>query len=148
MKYYVFCLLIFVLTGSTAYAVQGDPVGHIQTLNGHVSILRGNSTLPGSVGTPIYHSDLIRTAKPGAAGIVLTDGTTISLGPNSELSISSYLFDPKEERFSLAVRMVKGTFVYLSGLIGKLSPNAVQLSIPDATISARGTKLLVEVQDN
>ena len=41
--------------------------------------------------------------------------------------------------------MVKGTFVYLSGLIGKLAPNAVQLTIPDAIISMQ-TKLLVDVQ--
>ena len=50
-------------------------------------------------------------------------------------------------KFAFLARMVKGTFSYISGLIGKLSPNSVQLEIPDATIAVRGTKLLVEVQE-
>ncbi len=147
MRFPVSCFLLLSLLGSSVYAAQTDTIGHIQTINGTVLIKRGTATLPGTVGSLLYHSDVIRTAKPGATGIVLTDGTTISLGSNSELSIRDYVFNPKEEKFLLAVRMVKGTFVYLSGLIGKLSPNAVQLSIPDATISVRGTKLLVDVQE-
>jgi hypothetical protein len=103
--------------------------------------------VPIAVGTPLQRGDLVRTAKPGAVGIILLDDTTISLGPNSELSLKEYTFAPKEGKFSLVARMVKGTFVYLSGLIGKLSPNAVQLLIPDATIAVRGTKLLIEVQE-
>lgn len=147
MRVFVYCFLLLSLFGSPAYALPADAIGHIQTLNGTVSILRGNATLPGAIGTPLYRADLIRTAKPGAVGIVMIDDTTISLGPNSELSIKDYAFEPKEGKFYLAVRMVKGTFVYLSGLIGKLSPNAVQLAIPDATIAVRGTKVLVDVQE-
>jgi len=47
----------------------------------------------------------------------------------------------------MAARMMKGSFAYLSGLIGKLAPDTVQLAIPDATIAVRGTKLLVEVHE-
>ncbi len=43
--------------------------------------------------------------------------------------------------------MIKGTFAYLSGLIGKLSPDTLQLEIPEATIVVRGTKLLIEVRE-
>lgn len=143
---FIFSILLVFLAVSRLYAAPIEVIGHIQTLNGTVTILRGDSPLPGSVGAPLSRLDIIRTAKPGAVGIVMTDGTTFSLGPNSELAIKDYVFDPKETKFSLVVRMVKGTFVYLSGLIGKLSPNAVQLSIPDATIAVRGTKLLVDVR--
>jgi len=44
------------------------------------------------------------------------------------------------------MKMAKGTFSYLSGLIAKLAPDSVKLLIPDATIAVRGTKLLVDVQ--
>ena len=60
-------------------------------------------------------------------------------------ALKEYAFDPKEGKFSLVAQMVKGTFVYLTGLIGKLAPNTVKLVIPDATIAIRGTKLLVAV---
>ncbi len=77
----------------------------------------------------------------------MLDDTTLSLGPNSEIIIKDYAFAPKEGKFAFLGRMVKGTFSYISGLIGKLSPNSIQLEIPDATIAVRGTKLLVEVQE-
>ena len=77
---------------------------------------------------------------------MLLDDTTISLGSNSALSLSGFDFLPKERKFSLAMRMIKGTFVYVSGQISKLAPDAIHLSIPDATIAVRGTKLLVEIE--
>jgi hypothetical protein len=143
MAYSLLFLLLFSLP---AHALPADAIGRIQTLRGTAFIIRGNVTLPASIGTALYRGDLIRTAKPGAIGIVLTDDSTISLGPNSELALKEYAFDPKEGKFSLVAQMVKGTFVYLTGLIGKLAPNTVKLVIPDATIAIRGTKLLVAVE--
>lgn len=144
----VVCGLLLVLFAiSPVSALQTAPIGHIQTTLGTASIIRETESIPAKPGAAIYRGDLVRTAKPGAVGIVLTDDTTISLGPNSELSLRDYTFAPKEGKFSLVARMMKGTFVYLSGLIGKLAPDAVQLIIPDATISVRGTKLLIEVQE-
>lgn len=140
-------LLIVIFASSPVYALQTAVIGHVQTKLGTASIIRETQAIPAVPGTALYRGDLVRTAKPGAVGIVLTDDTTISLGPNSELSLHEYDFAPKEGKFSLVARMVKGTFVYLSGLIGKLAPNAVQLVIPDATISVRGTKLLIDVQE-
>jgi hypothetical protein len=45
------------------------------------------------------------------------------------------------------MRMAKGTFAYLTGLIGKLAPGTIQLQLPDATIGVRGTKLLVTIEE-
>ena len=138
--------LLFVAIAPVS-ALAAETIGHIQTIQGTAAVIREAQTVPAVKGTTLYRDDLIRTAQPGAVGIVLTDDTTISLGPNSELSLKEYTFDPKQAKFSLVARMFKGTFVYLSGLIGKLAPNKVQLIIPDATISVRGTKLLVEVHE-
>lgn len=145
----VVCGLLLALLAvlPSTFALAADSIGRIHTMNGDVSILRGSSTLSATVGTALHRGDLIRTGKPGAAGIVLTDDTTISLGPNSELSLKEYAFVPKEGKFSLVASMMKGTFSYLTGLIGKLAPGSVQLLIPDATIAVRGTKLLVDVHE-
>lgn len=146
MKKLAFVWFLLWLTVSPLYALPADSIGHIQTLRGTASIIQGVMITPAAVGTLLYRGDLIRTGKPGAVGIVLTDDTTISLGPDSELNLKDYAFDPKEKKFSLVARLVKGTFVYLSGLIGKLAPDSVQLAIPDAIISIRGTKVLVAVE--
>ena len=146
MKIILKVLALLLCSASPLYALPTDAIGHIQTLRGTASILRGSLTLPAAVGTELQRGDLIRTGSSGAAGLVMTDDTTISLGPESELALTDYAFAPEEGKFSLVARMIKGTFVYLSGLIAKLAPDKVQLTVPDATISVRGTKLLIAVQ--
>lgn len=147
MKILAHVLLLMLLALSSTYARADEVIGRIHTRKGDASILRGSRNLPAKIGTALNRGDVVRTGKPGAVGIVLSDDTSISLGPNSELAFREYAFIPKEKKMSLVVRMAKGTFSYLSGLIGKLAPDAVQLLIPDATIAIRGTKLLVEVQE-
>ena len=147
MKTMAFSLLILLLMTSPATAFHPDSIGHIQSLNGAATIHRGNATTPAVTLLPIYRGDTIRTSKTGSIGIVLVDDTTFSLGPNSEIVIADYLFNPKEGKFSMITRMVKGTFSYISGLIGKLSPESIKMELPNATISVRGTKLLINIEE-
>jgi hypothetical protein len=147
MKSMILGLSLILFTISPAAALQPDAIGHIQTLKGAASIMRGNTTLPAAIGVLLYSGDTIRTAKTDSVGIVLTDDSTFSLGPNSEIVLKDYLFNPKEGKFSLVTRMAKGTFSYLSGIIGKLSPNSIHLELPEATIAVRGTKLFIKVDE-
>ena len=43
----------------------------------------------------------------------------------------------------MITRMVKGTASYISGIIGRQSPESVSFQIPDATIGIRKTQFLV-----
>lgn len=148
MKTLSSAFLIAVLFVEPALASQSvDKIGHIQNLVGTASILRDGTTLAGTVGAVLYRGDLVSTGKPGAVGIVLTDDTSISLGSGSELALNDYAFDPKESKFSLGLRMIKGTFSYISGQIAKLAPDSARLHTPDATIAVRGTKLLIQIKE-
>jgi hypothetical protein len=40
----------------------------------------------------------------------------------------------------------KGSAVYNSGKIGKLSPESVKLSTPRATVGVRGTRFIIKVE--
>ena len=143
------CFLVSVLfcVIQPAFAFEAENIGYIQTLKGSASIFRGDTIIPAKIKVPLNRGDLVRTSEDSSVGIVLLDDTTLSLGPNSELIIKDYSFDPKDGKFAFLAKMIKGTFSYLSGLIGKLSPDSVKLEIPDATIAVRGTKLFVEVQE-
>lgn len=122
-----------------------EAIGQVHRVQGTATIVRNGAAQPATVGTAVFSDDHVRTGKPGAIGVVLTDDTTISLGSDSELDLGDYAFDPAASRFTQVVRMLKGTFSYISGQIGRLSPESVRLQTPDATIAVRGTKLLVEV---
>lgn len=148
MKTSVCALFVAMLISAPALAEQpAETIGHIQNVEGSVSVQRGGITLPGAAGAALYRNDLIRTGKPGAVGIVLTDDTTVSLGSGSELSLNDYAFDPKEGKFALVLRMIKGTFSYITGQIVKLAPDTARVQTPDATISTRGTKVLIQIEE-
>ncbi len=140
-------LILALLCAAPARGDQAERIGRIRTMEGAVSIHRNGTSVPAAVGGDVHRGDVIRTGKPGAVGIVLNDETTISLGSGSELGMIDFAFAPKEGKFALVVRMAKGTFAYLAGLIGKLAPETAQLRLPDATISMRGTKLLIQVEE-
>jgi hypothetical protein len=138
-------LVLALLWAAPARGDDAGRIGRIRTLEGAASILRNGSSVPAAVGGDVLRGDVIRTGKPGAVGIVLDDETTISLGSGSELAMVDFAFVPREGRFALVVRMARGTFAYLAGLIGKLAPGTARLELPDATIAMRGTKLLIQV---
>src|ERR1035437_3560144 len=111
MKTLALVVLLLSVLVAPAVAQQTETIGHVRELSGTAKIIRGTDLLPAAVGVALLRGDQIRTDKPGAVGIVLLDDTTISLGSNSELSLNGFDFLPKEGKFSLVMRMIKGTFV-------------------------------------
>ena len=128
-------------------AQQPDAIGHVQSAQGSVVVQRDATTVAVTAGGALYRGDIVRTGRPGSAGIVLLDDTAVSMGPDSALLLSEHVFEPKEAKFKLVMKMIKGTFVYVSGMLSKLAPESIQLSVPDAILSVRGTRLLVEVPE-
>jgi len=135
-----------VLTFSVAQAAPKH-IGSIKKLKGKVEVMRNAVTFPPVIGAHLYKTDILRTGKDGSMGIVLLDDTIFSMGPNSELEINEFEFDTKNKAFALVSRMLKGTFIFISGTIAKLSPESVKLSIPDGDITIRGTKLAIQVKE-
>lgn len=147
MKILFWGLFLVLFNVTSVLADEAAVVGHVQTMKGSVTIARATALLPGAPGFEIRLGDTVQTGQPGAVGLVFLDNSTVSLGSASELLISEYAFEPRDGKFALVMRMVKGSFSYVSGLIGKLAPESIRLQLPEATIAVRGTKLLVEVAE-
>lgn len=113
----------------------GEVIGKVKALRGLVSIIRDGKTVPAFPNNVIYQSDTIITGSNGAIGILLEDNTLISMGPISRVSLDKYRFQPAKNEYAMRLHMVEGTFVYQSGLLGKLAPHAVELDTPVGRIS-------------
>lgn len=149
MKPYVtglIALLLLMLFVATAPLPAADElfIGGLRNVQGSAWVIRGEETLPAAEGLRIRHNDRLKTGADGALGIVFLDDTRISLGPNSELTVDRYVYEPAQGLFNLVARLYRGTAAYLSGAIGKLSPESVQFKTPTATIGVRGTSFLVD----
>ncbi len=148
MKYLSSIIAAVLVTCATVAAASDGSAGRVKTVEGSASIVRGQSSLPAVVNERILQGDTLRTGPDGSLGVILKDDTTLSLGPNSVVVVEQFLFAPAEGKLSLVTRMLKGTAVYLSGIIGKLSPQSVRFETPNATIGIRGTKMLVKVDED
>lgn len=143
-------VLTLALACGTA-AIAAEMTGNVKSVSGTVSIQRGDasSVAPVSVvpvvGDKIQVKDTIRTGSDGSIGISFVDGTRLSLGPSSELSVQEYLFAPLQGDFGFGVSLFKGTAAYTSGKLGKLSPSSVKITTPQATIGIRGTSFVLKV---
>ena len=145
-------LLIFALAVGTLIAIpvtaeEADVVGSVKNLEGDVTILRGGEAIDADVGTRIHAQDTLITGEEASLGIVLRDDTTVSLGPDSELKMKEFEFEPSESSFSMVLNMVKGTFVYVSGRIAKLAPGSVEVETPVGVVAVRGTKFLASIPE-
>jgi hypothetical protein len=78
--------------------------------------------------------------------VIFSDETLLSLGPESALVIDRFVFAPREGKFSIVLRMIRGTAAYLSGLISKLAPDSAHFETPTASIGIRGTRFVVRVE--
>ena len=147
MRYLGVILCAFLVTCASVVAASEDPAGSVKTAKGAASIVRQQRAVSADVGEKIFGGDILRTGADGSLGIIFKDETVLSLGPNSELVIDEFLFAPAQGRLSIITRLLKGTATYLSGMIGKLSPNSVRFETPVASVGIRGTRFLVKVDD-
>jgi len=106
---------------------------------------RGEQTIPATAGMHLQVNDILQTSADGRLGAILQDGTGIGLGPNTELKIDSFIYDPANGKLSLILRLARGVMAYFSGRIAKLAPGAVTVETPVGVMGLRGTHMAVSI---
>ena len=139
-------MLVYVCFSSPAQSDGTQHVANIKKVIGEVSILRNNVHLQAKPGTQLFSSDTIISSSDASAGILFTDGTSLAVGPSSEINIENYLFQPDARRYDFSLYMNKGSALYSTGKLGKLSPESVKINTPRATVGVRGTRFIVKVE--
>jgi hypothetical protein len=117
--------------------------GSLKSFAGQVVVQRGAEVIPCREGMHMFEHDVLRTGADGQAGIILSDGTRVSIGPKTELGIERFLFEPAAGEFSLIMRLARGVLAYVSGRIAQFSPQAVKVETPVGVIGLRGTEFAV-----
>jgi hypothetical protein len=121
-------------------------VGSVKTTQGGAVIRRGTETIAARGGMHLLANDILQTAGDGRLGVILQDGTGIGLGPNTELKIDTFIYEPTAGKFGLLLRLARGVIAYFSGRIAKFAPGSVTVETPVAVIGLRGTHLAVSVE--
>ncbi|MEM8697816.1 MAG: FecR domain-containing protein [Pseudomonadota bacterium] len=132
---------------TVAPALAEEVIGEIKLARGEASIERGGETLSAATGMQIEKLDILRTGSDGALGLVFTDTSRVSLGPDSEMKVETYVFRGQgAEGNTFDSRLTKGSLAAASGLIGK-TPNAMRVLMPTTILGVRGTEFAVQVEE-
>jgi hypothetical protein len=124
-----------------------EPVGYVKTVSGEATVTTAGRSQVARPGTPVGLGSVIRTGRPGGLGVTFKDGTLMSFGPDTVLSVDQFLYAPAQGRLGMVGKLGKGTLNYVSGVIAKLQPDAVRIETPTGTIGVRGTQFLVKVEE-
>jgi len=123
---------------SGVIAIATEPVS-IKTVS-----LQGNIIgRTAGVGQPIYLNDEIKTGPQNRLQILLKDQSVFNIGPNSQLTIDKFVYDPTKPE--LSVNIQKGAFKFVSGKIASGNPDSMKVKLPNATIAVRGTGVAGDV---
>lgn len=137
---------LFSGNGPISVTSGGNFSSGIYVTMGPVFIEREKASIPAKMSDQLFEKDIIVTGESGSMGAVLIDNSVTSSGPNTRLILSQFVFDPAEKKLSSTVQIMRGTMIYLSGLIAKHDSKAVKFVSPTAVCGLRGTHLAIQVE--
>ncbi|MDH5763575.1 MAG: FecR family protein [Nitrospinota bacterium] len=153
----VLLAVVFLLFPAGVWA-EKQPVGKIIAIIGSAEYLPGgeDSVAGGQPGqvvpvslTPwqkvqpkqlVYASDEFRTGRKSRLRILFEDSSLMALGPNSRMTISSYLFDAKERLRQGVIAIGHGISMYIVNKDQKHPQSHFKILSPTANVAARGTQ--------
>ena len=98
------------------------------------------------VGVNVLANERIVTSDGGQAQMLFLDESAFTVGPNSDVVLDEFVFDPDTGTGRIALTAAKGVFRMVGGKISKRTP--VTLKTPTAVIGIRGGIALVNVAPN
>ena len=117
-------------------------IGEITALKGDVKIIRNNYSISGTKGLKLEQKDIIKTSNNTKLQVIFKDNTVITIGKNSEVKISDYIFDNVNSKANF--KLSHGIMKTLTGKIGKFAPKRFKIRTKNASIGIRGTYFVVE----
>ena len=115
-------------------ATDGDPLG--KPPQEAERVLR--------IGIDVQANELVTTSANDRAHLVFIDGSSLTVGPNAQLTIDKFVFDPATKTGELAINASKGVLRLVGGKISKGNP--ITITTPSSTIGIRGGITILDVK--
>lgn len=127
-----------------ATAVQAEPVGNASAIIPSASQATQGTRSDLHLRDNIIRDAELATAERGALEVTFNDGSKLTMGQNSRLTVDEYVYSGQGAG-KQTVRYTKGLFRFLSGSIPKEN---VKIDTPTVTIGIRGTILRTWLDDD
>jgi hypothetical protein len=95
-------------------------------------------------GDKVYKDEVVETGERAKGQLLFLDETTLTVGPNSRVTLDRFVYDPNRTTGTVTMTAVRGVFRFVSG---SLPSQAYEIRTPAGSIGVRGTifELICEV---
>ncbi len=90
-------------------------------------------------GKPLYLNDHVTTDAAGRLQVLLLDETVFTLGPNSDMVLDTFVYDPATNSGKVDAKISKGTFRFVTGKVARKDPSQMKIKLAVGTIGVRGS---------
>ena len=97
-------------------------------------------------GKPLFLNDHVTTDMAGKLQVMLLDETVFTLGPNSDMVLDEFVYDPANGSGKVAARVTKGVFRFVTGKVAQRDPANMRVKLPVGTLGIRGTMAIGAVE--
>ena len=125
---------------------QAPAIGTVEALVGAATATRFDAGAPRAlaVGAQLFEGDRIRTGAGARLRLILLDGSVLTCGEATDLTLDWVLYAPEQDTRSLLLRVPLGI---VRAVVELLVPHStVEMHTATAVISARGTEWITEAQ--
>lgn len=98
------------------------------------------------VGSDIFRNEVIRTDETGLTHLLFLDKSSLTIGPNSLITIDKYVYNPKSDSGELLITATRGILRFVGGSLSKKKP--VTIKTPLGTLGIRGGGILASIEAN
>jgi hypothetical protein len=123
-----------------------DVIAYIGEVGGTVTVVKGNpgEEVEGELGMLLMGGDTVKTAAASYSSIIFQDdGSRVKLGENSQLTLNA-----ERDGKNLKKRMFLGSGGKLWAKVNKKRGTDFQVSTPTSVASVKGTKFIMEAEDD
>lgn len=135
MRLFPTIAVLALLLGAPALAETS--VGVTAAVNQDATGTVGSTVRTISLGDSVVFNQRIQTGGTGLVQVLLADGTTFMVGPNSDLVIDSFVYDPNAGTAEVTASFTKGVLRFIGGQTSK-TEGGVTINTPVGTMGIRG----------
>ena len=129
------------IVGSSALARDAGVAAAVNTDATSIPPAQVERTL--IVGNKLVFEETVKTSPNGQAQLLMMDQGAVTVGPNSQLVIDKFVYDPDKRTGEMALSLSRGLMRFVGGRISK--SGGVKIRTPVATMGIRGGIALIEV---
>lgn len=127
---------------ANAFGAQ-PKIGVAAAVQNRVEGVLGGAPRALSVGSEVFSNERVRTGAASTAQLLFLDKTSVSIGPQAELTLDRFVYNPDRGTGQVVLDTVRGSFRFVTG---SQNPNNYTIKTPVATLGIRGTIIDLLVQ--